>query len=564
MSQTLPDPAAATPAQILAALIAPPPPVPPHTFELALVMGGTVSSGAYTAGAVDFLVEALDCFQAAKTAAGPYHNLVLKVLSGTSGGGVTAAILARALAYKVPPMSHGAAAAAQTQNPLYNIWVKQLDIAPMLDPSDIGTTLNSLLNATLLDTAAKYVETYAGDALPAPRDWVGAPLTVFMTHTNLSGIPFNIDFGGGQYQRFIDHADYVRFAICYPWQPDYTDPKPWEYALNTPKQQDALWPVLGNFALASAAFPVGFPARLLDRPRLHYQYRAISTTSTPSQPSDYWIIQPDWTAMDNTNNSPNIGNFRYSAVDGGVANNEPIGLARTALCGLLGQNPRSTLRANRAVWLIDPFAGEADMGSFNVSSIFQDATSTLNTLLQQTRYGTADLILATDPDIYSRYMLSASNATKTGNNVLATSGLDAFLGFTCEAFRDFDYCLGRKNCQDFLRTVFRQSADNPVFNGWTADQKTAFRDAGGDLPLIPLFGSANDVETLPSWPAGALRTESLRPGLEARYKAILNAALPASFWGKLASAAGGFLTEGDAASHVIGLIDDALTKAKLS
>src|SRR6266581_2015112 len=38
------------------------PVVPPQTFEFALVLGGTVSAGAYTAGAVDFLIEALDAW----------------------------------------------------------------------------------------------------------------------------------------------------------------------------------------------------------------------------------------------------------------------------------------------------------------------------------------------------------------------------------------------------------------------------------------------------------------------------------------------------------------------
>ena len=40
----------------------------PRPSEFALVLGGTVSAGAYTAGAVDFLIEALDCFAAAKAA----------------------------------------------------------------------------------------------------------------------------------------------------------------------------------------------------------------------------------------------------------------------------------------------------------------------------------------------------------------------------------------------------------------------------------------------------------------------------------------------------------------
>jgi hypothetical protein len=34
----------------------------PNTFEFALVLGGTVSAGAFTAGVVDFLIEALDCW----------------------------------------------------------------------------------------------------------------------------------------------------------------------------------------------------------------------------------------------------------------------------------------------------------------------------------------------------------------------------------------------------------------------------------------------------------------------------------------------------------------------
>src|SRR6201996_9024345 len=98
------------------------PGVPPRTFELALVMGGTVSAGAYTAGAVDFLIEALDCFQAKKLASGSrYHDVVLKVLSGTSGGAVVAAIMARALAYAFPSAWYGRNdSAAPAANPLYD------------------------------------------------------------------------------------------------------------------------------------------------------------------------------------------------------------------------------------------------------------------------------------------------------------------------------------------------------------------------------------------------------------------------------------------------------------
>ena len=71
-------------------------------FELGLVLGGTVSAGAYTAGVVDFLIEALDSWQAAKTAhpqdpSVPFWDARIQAVTGTSGGGVIAALLGRSL-----------------------------------------------------------------------------------------------------------------------------------------------------------------------------------------------------------------------------------------------------------------------------------------------------------------------------------------------------------------------------------------------------------------------------------------------------------------------------------
>ena len=84
------------------------PAVEPGVFEFALVLGGTVSAGAYTAGAVDFLVEALDCLSKAQhEGRAPQHKVRLKLIAGTSGGGVNAAIAARALAYEYPHVTRG-------------------------------------------------------------------------------------------------------------------------------------------------------------------------------------------------------------------------------------------------------------------------------------------------------------------------------------------------------------------------------------------------------------------------------------------------------------------------
>ena len=56
---------------------------PDRTFELGLVLGGTVSAGAYTAGALDFLIEALEARHAN---AQPLHRVVVKTAAGSSGG----------------------------------------------------------------------------------------------------------------------------------------------------------------------------------------------------------------------------------------------------------------------------------------------------------------------------------------------------------------------------------------------------------------------------------------------------------------------------------------------
>jgi predicted acylesterase/phospholipase RssA len=69
-------------------------------FEIGLTMAGAISAGAYTAGVIDFLVEALDAWDAAKSAAQaggpavPGHAVSLRVMSGASAGAIVAAILA--------------------------------------------------------------------------------------------------------------------------------------------------------------------------------------------------------------------------------------------------------------------------------------------------------------------------------------------------------------------------------------------------------------------------------------------------------------------------------------
>jgi predicted acylesterase/phospholipase RssA len=78
------------------------PPPPEGTFEIALCLAGAVSAGAYTAGVLDFLVEALETryqAEADNLPDTPPHNAVIRVITGASAGAITAAIAGSALAY---------------------------------------------------------------------------------------------------------------------------------------------------------------------------------------------------------------------------------------------------------------------------------------------------------------------------------------------------------------------------------------------------------------------------------------------------------------------------------
>ena len=59
-------------------------------FEIGLVMAGAVSAGAYTAGVVDFLIQALDQWHEGKRGDDPRcprHDVSLKVMAGALGRG---------------------------------------------------------------------------------------------------------------------------------------------------------------------------------------------------------------------------------------------------------------------------------------------------------------------------------------------------------------------------------------------------------------------------------------------------------------------------------------------
>jgi hypothetical protein len=549
--------------------------VPKGTFQIALVLGGTVSSGAYTAGVLDFLVEALDSWTQLRDAgaAVPNHIATVRFLTGTSGGGVNAAIFTRAMNYGFPPVSQATPAGIAAQNPFYDIWVNRLDLAAMLTTTDLdkpGSTITSLLNSDPVDAAAQEAVAFEGSPLTAPRSWLGTPLRLFLTLTNLIGMPYRINFGrmtlpdGSTVnlgQSYVAHADFARFAVVYNGQslaPAAERPDEFVLGFESSQLSNAMeWGDFGQYALGTAAFPIGLKPRTLSRPLAHYQFRLNdepppTPPAAPGAPPHYWPLIPDWDAIQTWSGDGLPDTYTFTVVDGGVCDNEPIELARTALAGI-------------TVLLIDPFAGSSAMAAPLPPDVLSSAAALLSTMLQQIRYDTRDLLLAADAEVFSRFMITAQRGSTVGDHALATAGLSAFLGFTSPAFRRHDYLLGRKNCQDYLRRFFVLPAANPLFAGWwkTTDFDVGdyqVTDSAGAvfLPVIPLTGDTRVTETLDPWPAGKFNSETLRPAIEARFTRLLSAEFAKGPLADVITWLIGKVAEGSAADYVIGLINQAL------
>jgi len=75
-----------------------------NTFDLGLALAGAISAGAYTAGVLGFLFQALNEWEKARTEpTTPGHRVELQVVAGASAGAITGALGVVALAHGMQP-----------------------------------------------------------------------------------------------------------------------------------------------------------------------------------------------------------------------------------------------------------------------------------------------------------------------------------------------------------------------------------------------------------------------------------------------------------------------------
>ncbi|WOJ88218.1 hypothetical protein RZS28_10185 [Methylocapsa polymorpha] len=527
-------------------------------FQIGLTMSGAISAGAYTAGVFDFLIQALDEWEKARNGAYretgvdpeqiPNHRVGLKVMSGASAGAITAAIGAVALAdanQKPVPFNSPGGSKQQFKcflPKLYDTWVARpglvaedgqtsdflqagdLDKRP--DPADDFSStsdpapaadgplpVTSALNSRLLDGIAKAAIDVTA-VTSAPRAYISERLHIYLTLSNLRGVPYTVPFTGGAFG-MVSHGDRVHYAVTgvgsWPRVSDFGEAdKKREIDVATLVKGDPNnkeWKDFAICAVASAAFPIGLAPREIDGARAefvsrHFPIEAIAEFgSMPDWPIDVW--QAD--------------SFRFTTADGGIIDNDPFEYARLSLKDPgATQNERGLAEADRAVIMISPFPKAPSIKpegqpKFDIVSIFRALQPAL---IEQARFKPSELVLAADPKIGSRYLIGPSRPPADDGRPeakerypIASGLLGGFGGFVARAFRDHDFQLGRRNCQRFLSHIFTVPPDHAIYKAWpkAAQQNPDFRaDPTETLQeaycIIPLFGSARDEVVLPEWP----------------------------------------------------------------
>lgn len=553
-------------------------------FQIGLTMSGAISAGAYTAGVFDFLIQALDEWEKARNgevpgvdpAKIPNHRVGVKVMSGASAGAITAAIGAVALAdgdqKPVPFHTHGEGKQATEYYlpKLYYTWVvkpclvaddvetsdflKTTDIDPPPQPAAFTPGANasgtpaaapkgetrpvvSLLNSRLLDEAAAAAIDIT--AVAAPRPYISTTLHIYMTLTNLRGVPYKVCFEGDDYE-MISHGDRVHYALTGlgTWN------SPSEFADSDAKREidaatlagdpaaKSFWKNYTICALASAAFPVGLAPREIDSKCGEFTRRRFPIDGLVTRTD----IVPDWPASTTPDSA-----FRFTTVDGGVIDNDPFEFARFALkaAGKLElPNEPDLAKADRAVIMVSPFPkhpsntpeGKAELDIVTI------VKSLLPALLDQARFKPTELVLAADPAVGSRYLIEPrriTNDNKAQPYPIASGLLGGFGGFVARAFRAHDFQLGRRNCQQFLRQVFTLPPDHEIIKNWPDEAKSSADFKAEPAPsmpegyaIIPLLGSAAAEVVLPEWALFAQRRfDELQGRIAQRFDSVAPALL---------------------------------------
>lgn len=480
------------------------------TLRLGITMAGAVSAGAYTAGAMDYLIQTLNRWQLEKekgTALAPKHSVMIDVLGGTSAGGISAALAAMSL-YQDHQCIDCPDPPPSGTNLLYQSWVDLVDdpgkdnsFLKMLDPGDIqpGGKISSLLNSNFIETISRNaIDGFRKKSLP---DYVSPDFELLLTLSNLRGVPFDVSFNSDQEHRRESPTHSMAFHKMYTHfrtnaSEDIGDSY---FRLDFTRRADI--ERLIEFAKATSAFPVGLKPRQIRHMRSKFVLATLAKFLNPA------LLEKELIKF--RKDLPET--YGFTAVDGGAFNNEPF----TEVGQLLERRRQESddPAADCAIMMIDPFPSfQHAADTYSLTEFLPgSAFGVVGALRNQAMFKEADLLGISESSFKQNMIYPVRYSgpqTKATGTPIACGALGGFSGFFRKEFRVHDYFLGRDNCRNFLRYIFSYSY--PLIDGqvpkdrlraihrdWTDDMIATFGKRSADkklmlLPIIPDFTELDD------------------------------------------------------------------------
>ncbi|CAK0778358.1 PNPLA domain-containing protein [uncultured Gammaproteobacteria bacterium] len=512
-----------------------------RVFRIGLTMAGAISAGAYTAGVFDFLIRALAEWEEARKkdpASVPQHRAPIVAMSGASAGGMTAILGTIALGHTLQPTTKKTSSGGDINcvlPSLYSAWVERVRMVSDIGPSLLSTEdvkdglVRSILNASLLDDICNEALQMPAPPPPppplpttvAPYAFLAEPLHVYVTLTNLSGTQYDISFGKEKY-RMLNHGDRKHFkitgiggdtSVASKWaEEDPSLPELMISQLNQAGGPSQGWRDMGWAALATGAFPAGLAARVMTANTADYKDRQWPVPMPEDSPNSGetkldTVIDPTWPE----GWTPSDKQFKFVAVDGGAIDNEPFELARYAIKEPGEDNPRDAVNADRAVIMVAPFPEGYSFPKLEAcdGGLMAVIKKLLPTLIQQARFKPNELAAAAHPQVHSRFLIAPKRdgSSNVSSNDIACGLLGGFGGFLDQSFREHDFQLGQRNCQQFLRKFFSLPSNNKVMGG--DGQPAPECHPATNLPIIPLLGSLDKDISEPVWPRMSMANFSI-------------------------------------------------------
>jgi len=288
--------------------------------RLAITISGAVSLGSYESGVIFEVLDALAQHNQWASASNlSDERIEIDVLTGASAGGMTVAMIAQRLLYDGLSMSQA------YDNPVYNAWVSDVDIVGLLARGPTEDVTHSVLSS---DFVIRISETYLmgrykNQPQPPPTPQPHAALSsdhklqLGLALSNLNGVDYyRSTLSGGQFiytrheDQFVSEIDQI------------------------PDDRPELWERIRAMAVACGAFPVVFRVQDLVRNIVEY--------TSP------YLVRGIWDGQAST---------KFTYTDGGVFQNEPLGMAKN----LVEQVPGGRLNAaQRGYLFIAPKPKQSD------------------------------------------------------------------------------------------------------------------------------------------------------------------------------------------------------------